>query len=416
MNVRPIGINRKRLSWLLKQPIDVKAEMLSHHLEISRMLINDILEDEVEQLSGPRYSHVKPHNGQYSRWGHNPGSVRVGAEKVRVDVPRVYDNEEKCHKPLESYQQLRQPNRDDADILKAILLGLSTQDYREVIQQLLDSFGLSRSSVSKSFIEESSEKLKIFENRDLSSNDFIALFIDGKSVAKDQIVIVLGITTSGEKIPLGFIQTHTENSESISQLLSNLVERGFNYKQGILCVIDGSKGIDKAVKQVFGDYCLVQRCQWHKRENVVSYLNEHDQNTYRRKLNKAYQADTYKEAKQQLLMIKDELEIKNLSSAKSLQEGFEETLTLHRLGLMELFGRSFATTNCIENLNSQLEKYIRKVKIWKNSKQRYRWIASAMLEIEQKMKKVNQYKKLYIMQKNIQDEITLTINKKRKAA
>ena len=143
--------------------------------------------------------------GIYS-WGHNPGSVRVGAEKVRVDVPRVYDNEEKCHKPLESYQQLRQPNRDDTDILKAILLGLSTQDYREVIQQLLDSFGLSRSSVSMSFIEESSEKLKTFENRDLSSNDFIAIFIDGKSVARDQIVIVLGVTSSGEKIPLGLFK------------------------------------------------------------------------------------------------------------------------------------------------------------------------------------------------------------------
>lgn len=416
MKVKPKGINRNKISWLLDQPIDVKAEVLRHHLELSRMLINDILEDEVKQLSGERYSRAKPHGGQYGRWGYNPGSVRVGHEKVRVDVPRVYDSSEQCHKSLGSYERLRQlePVRDQ--ILKAVLLGLSTQDYQQVIQQLLDSFGLSRSSVSSHFIQESREKLKSYENRNLSCYEFVALFIDGKSLAKEQIVIVLGVTSDGEKLPLGFIQTHTENAESIRQLLSELIERGFSYRQGILCVIDGSKGIRKAVKETFGEYALVQRCHWHKRENVVSYLNERDQQTYRRRLNKAHHADTYGEAKQQLLTIKTELEVINRSAAKSLKEGLEETLTLHRLGLMELFGRSFSTTNCIENLNSQLKKYIGKVKHWKSSQQRYRWIASAMLEIEQKMRKVNQYKKLYLMQKKIREEIDLRIDKKKKAA
>ena len=270
--------------------------------------------------------------------------------------------------------------------------------------------------MSSHFIQESSEKLKSFENRNLSCYEFVALFIDGKSLAKEQIIIVLGVTADGEKWPLGFIQTHTENAQSIRQLLSELIGRGFSYRQGILCVIDGSKGIRKAVKEAFGEYALVQRCHWHKRENVVSYLNERDQKTYRRRLNKAYHADTYEEAKQQLLTIKTELEVINRSAAKSLKEGLEETLTLHRLGLIELFGRSFSTTNCIENLNSQLKKYIGKVKHWKSSQQRYRWIASALLEIEQKMRRVNQYKKLYLMQEKIREEMDLRIDKKKKAA
>jgi putative transposase len=87
------------------------------------------------------------------------------------------------------------------------------------------------------------------------------LFIDGKYLAKEQIIIVLGVTLKGEKMPLGFIQTTTENSGCIKELLSSLIDRGLRYKEGILCIIDGSKGIRKAISEVFGKYALVQRCQ-----------------------------------------------------------------------------------------------------------------------------------------------------------
>jgi len=292
----------------------------------------------------------------------------------------------------------------DTAVLDGIIKGLSMSDYQGVIGRLAESFGLSRSSVSLRFIEESSEKLKTFEERRLNGRRFVALFIDGKYLAKEQIIIVLGITLGGEKIPLGFLQTHAENSVPIKDLLNKMIERGLDYEAGLLCIIDGSKGIHKAVTETFGSKVVIQRCQWHKRENVLSYLNEQDRGIFYRRINRAYQTDTYEDALEQIKQIIHDLEHINLSAARSLSEGLEETLTLHRLGLKELFGKSFSTTNIIENLNSQLSRYLRNVKRWQSSDQRYRWIACALLEIEVRMRKVINYKQLDFMAKIIQAE------------
>ncbi len=165
MKVKQIGVNRKKLSWLLDQELDVKLEALHHHLDISRMLINDILEDEVISYTGQRYKHDKPNNGQYSRWGYNQGSIKMGQQRIRLDVPRIYDNENKQNRSLASYGKLRELQEVDERLLKAVLLGLSTRDYEPVIKNLMDSFGISHSSVSKEFIEQSSRRLEAFENR-----------------------------------------------------------------------------------------------------------------------------------------------------------------------------------------------------------------------------------------------------------
>jgi len=405
MKVKTTHINRNKISWLLDQDLDVKLQALQQHLDISRMLINDVLEDEVIQYTGRRYKHDKPNNGQYSRWGFNRGSVKIGQQRVPIDVPRIYDKENKCHKSLDSYNKLRQLQEIDDRVLKAVLLGLSTRDYEPVIKNMLDSFGISHSSVSREFIEQSSQRLEAFENRSLKEYDFIGLFIDGKYLAKEQVLIVVGVTIQGDKIPIGFIQSATENHKSIAQLLSNLVDRGLRYEEGLLVVIDGSKGIYKAVKKVFDRYAVIQRCHWHKRENVLSYLPEEKASSYRKRMNKAYRQENYEDAKRELKDILDDLKVDNMGACRSLQEGLEDTLTLHRLGLYEDFGRSFATTNAIENVNSQIEKYLRKVKHWKTSNQRYRWVASALYEIEQRMRKVNNYKKLTEMRQVLKAEI-----------
>ena len=403
--VKCSSINRKKISWLLEQDLSVKFEAMQHHLEICRMLMNDIFEDEVKQYTGARYDRNKPHDGQYSRWGYNPGSVKLGGERIRVSVPRIYDNENKSNKSLESYEHFRELQAIDNRILKAVILGLSTRNYEVVTKSLMDSFGISHSSVSNEFIEVSSRRLESFENRDLSEYDFISLFIDGKYLAREQVVIVLGVTIQGDKVPLGFVQTASENSTSIGQLLKGLVERGLNYQQGLLCVIDGSKGIHKAVCDVFGNKAVIQRCRWHKRENVLSYLPESKAEYYRKRLNKAYAQEDYEIAKREFLGIIKDLQADNLSASRSLKEGLEETLTLHRLDLVEDFQDSFSTTNAIENLNSQIGKYLRNVKHWKSSGQRYRWVASALLEIEQRMRKVNNYKNLNAMRGAIEAEI-----------
>ncbi len=405
MKVKTTGINRKKISWLLEQDLDVKITALQHHLDISRMLVNDILEDEVKSFTGSWYSHNKPHDGRYSRWGTNPGSIKLGERRIKLEVPRIYDHESECNKPLESYGKLHEMDAIDDRILKAMLLGLSTRDYKQVIGNLLDGFGLSSSSVSSEFIEQSNRKLEDFENRDLSDYDFISLFIDGKYLAREQIIIVLGVTIDGDKIPIGFAQSHSENSTVIKELFNKLIDRGLRYEEGLLCVIDGSKGIFKAIKETFGSYAVIHRCHWHKRENVLKYLSENKQDHYRRRINQAYRTDDYDEARKLIKEIITDLKTDNLSASRSMEEGLEETLTLHRLGLIEDFRRSFATTNCIENLNSQIEKYLRKVKYWKTSSQRYRWVAGALLDIEHRMRKVDNYTKLSMMRTKIKHEL-----------
>ena len=396
---------RRNLSWLQEQSVDIKISLLQNHLSICQIMINELLEEEVTQKAGARYSRAKPYDGRYSRWGFNPGSVRIGDQKLKVEVPRIYDNEQDKNTMLNRYEDLKQLPEQTEQLINGVLLGLSMRDYAKVIDHLGEGFGMSKSSISRSFIDRTEEKLKEFESRSLDHLQVIALFIDGKYLSKEQIIICMGVTLQGEKIPLGFVQAATENSEPIKDMFTNLKERGLSWEEGLLCVIDGSKGIRKAIEDSFGHIAVIQRCQWHKQENILKYIPEKDHTAVKRKYQQSVNKESYKEARESLKDLKRDLEKINLSAARSLQEGMEDILTLHRLGLNEDFSKSFATTNCIENLNSQIGKYLNKVKSWKNSKERYRWIAAALLEIEIKMRKVNNFKYLDKMQKTIKEEI-----------
>lgn len=398
-------LNRRSLSWLQEQSVDIKISLLQNHLSICQIMINELLEEEVTQKAGARYSRDKPFDGRYSRWGFNPGSVRIGDQKLKIDVPRIYDNAQDKNAILDRYEDLKQLPEPTEQLINGVLLGLSMRDYAKVIDHLGEGFGMSKSSVSRSFIERTEGKLQEFESRSLADKQFIALFIDGKYLSKQQIIICMGVTLQGEKIPLGFIQATTEHSVPIKDMLTNLKERGLAWEEGFLCVIDGSKGIRKAVEESFGDKAIVQRCQWHKRENILKYIPEKEHEDIKRKYQRAINKESYKEAKQSLMDLKRDLAVVNLSAARSLEEGIEDILTLHRLGLNLDFSKSFATTNCIENLNYQLGKYLRKVKSWKNSKERYRWVAAALLEIEMKMNKVSNFDILHKMKKTIIEEI-----------
>jgi transposase-like protein len=152
----------------------------------------------------------------------------------------------------------------------------------------------------------------------------------------------MGVTESGYKKVLGFTQATTERAEPVVELLRDLLRRGLGFEEGILCVIDGSKGLRKAIGEVFGDRAEVQRCQWHKRRNVVSYLPKADQKTWRSRLQRAYQETTYEAAKERLTDLHAELQQINRKAARSLQEGLEDTLTLHRLGLFDELGKSLS--------------------------------------------------------------------------
>ena len=193
--------------------------------------------------------------------------------------------------------------------------------------------------VSRAFIQASATKLRELQERDLSGEDVVALVLDGKTFAEATMVVALGITMTGDKRFLGFVETDTENEQVLTPFLRSLVERGLDVSQGLLVIVDGGKGLRAAVRHAFRHRALVQRCQWHKRENVVSYLAKREQPVWRQRLQRAYNRPEYDEALAALQSLQHELEDRNQSAAGSLAEGLDETLTLHRLGVYGVLGR-----------------------------------------------------------------------------
>lgn len=393
--------NRTDLKWLQNQPIDTQLAMIQHHLSLTQMLVNELLENEVVRLAGERYSRDKPHDGRYSRYGFNPSSVRVGEQRIKVEVPRIWDNEEEKNRTLETFLAMQEQEVDEERLYNGLLKGLSTRDYEGVVDGAGESFGISKSSLSRSFVEQTAAKLAEFETRDLTHYRFVALFIDGKHQAGQQIIIVLGLTEKGEKIPLGFVQADGESALAINDLWKNLLHRNLQIGDGALFIIDGSKGLRKSILDSFGKKALIQRCIWHKRENIEGYLKESLHAEFRSRYHGALAQTTFELAHEKMLELKNWLQKINLSAANSLDEALEDLLTLHRLGVYQELGKSLSTTNCIENLNSQLGKYTRKIKHWKNSEQRHRWVAAALLLIETRMHKIQNHQKLHMLQSAI---------------
>ena len=190
------------------------------------------------------------------------------------------------------------------------------------------------------------------------------------------------------------METDTENERVLTLFLRSLVERGLDLSQGVLVILDGGKGLRSAVRKAFRHRALVQRCQWHKRENVVSHLAKSEQAVWRQRLQRAYNRPEYDEALTALETLQGELDDRNQSAAGSLTEGLDEPLTLHRLGLYGVLGRSLKTTNCLESVNALVEERCAKVDHWQNSSQRHRWRATALLDIEPRLRKRIGYRHL----------------------
>jgi transposase-like protein len=383
--------------------VDAKVAMIQALIPLGLQAVAESLEEEVVRLAGARYSRAggRP---EFARWGSQRGSVCLADQKLPIAVPRVRDVARRREVPLAVYGKLQVPRAADEGLFRKVLLGLSCRRYRESAEAVPEAFGLSPSSVSRRFIRASERSLRALCERRLSGEEFVAVVLDGKSFAGESMVVALGITLDGRKVPLGFVQTATENEKACAAFLRELQDRGLQANRGLLFVIDGSKGLRKAVQTVFGDKALVQRCQWHKRENVVSYLPRTQQGAWRKRLQGAYARPTYAEARAELLKLRRELALQNESAARSLDEGFEETLTLHRLGLFEKLGTSLKTTNCLESVNSQIARTTRRVGRWRNSNQKQRFLAAALLDIEPRLRRIKGRRHLPLLQAALEKE------------
>jgi len=377
------------------KPDEAKIAMIKMLIPLGLEAIKDTLQQEVEALAGQRYERD---DSPIKRWGSNPGSAFLGNQKVEISVPRVRNTVTNEEVPLKSYEALQRPSVIDNSILSMVINGVSCRKYERVAEQIPETFGIKKTSVSKKFIRSSAKKLRDLMERNLSMEDIVAIFIDGKTFAENEIVVAMGVTIEGEKKILGFVETSTENTRVVKEFLRHLVEvQGLSIKNEILFIVDGAKGLSKGIKSIFGTKAVIQRCQWHKRENIVSYLPKEHQRRMRKKLQDAYKLHRYQDAKAALELIGKELKLMNESALRSLEEGLEQTLTLHKLDMYNELGTSFKTTNCIENFNRQLEIYTGRVSYWKNSNQRQRWFATATLEIEPRLRKVKGCKYLTLL-------------------
>lgn len=380
---------------------DVTTELIQSLIPLGLMAVSEKLQAEVASLAGAKHSR----EAENYRWGHQNGSVYLMDQKFPIKVPRVRGAESECAVPLKSYERFKQPFLADGQTFRKLLHGLSTHRYAESSQLAAEAFGISATGLSKRFKDKSEATLRLLQTRSLKERDFVCVFIDGKRYADDGIMVALGVTLDGEKVILGIEQIHTENSKAIEQWLDRIIHRGFKFDEGMLFVIDGSTGIKKAILNKFGLCALIQRCQWHKRENVAAYLDESQKVLARERMKKAYAKTTYEDAEKELLKLHAELTRVNESAATSLLEGLEETLALHRLGLSPELAKHLGTTNQIESVMSQMGQFTDKVDRWHNSNQILRWTAASLMDLEPRLWRIRGFRYLKTLKSKLKAEV-----------
>jgi transposase-like protein len=391
--------------------LDTRIALIQALIPVALEKVNMELQADVERLAGERYVRHGRLPG-HVRWTPQRGSIYLADQKIPIRVPRGRDRLRNQEVPLPTYERLQEPRALDAGLLHKVLGGLSTREYERCAEAVPEAFGLSASTVSRRFKRATARKLRELTERRLENYDLVALLLDGKTFAEDEMVAAVGVTLTGEKVLLGFVQTATENRTVCAAFLRELVERGLRVDLGVLVVTDGAKGLHAAVREVFGAAGVLQRCQWHKRENVLQYLPDRHRPAFRRKLQAAYEQPTYEAAKRALGKIRAELVLLNASAAASLDEGLDETLTLHRLGVFSELGTSLKTTNALESIHARVESRIAKVDHWRNSEQKQRWLATALLDLEPRLRRIKNFRAL----PQLREALTRQINGAKKAA
>jgi transposase-like protein len=362
-------------------------------------LMDLIMQEEVQELAGKRSERQAERTA--NRWGSERGYCVVMGQKVPIQRPRVRTTDDKEVR-LGSYEMFHRGEPLTETVWEKLMLGLSTRKYGDAVRQFTEAYGLEKSTVSEHFIEASRAKLKGMMERRLDKTRVCALLIDATPFAGQQMVAALGIGEDGRKTILGIRQGATENATVVGELLSDLLERGLDFTESRLYVLDGGKALTCAVKRHAGESAPIQRCQVHKRRNVLDHLTDEQKPAVAKKLNAAYALEGYEAAKQALNLLHRELLDLNPSAARSLGEGMEETLTVHRLHLPMQLRKTLASTNVIESAFSIVEQVCKNVKRWHGSDQRERWVGSGLLVAEKQFRRVQGHKQIPALIKELE--------------
>ena len=391
----------------------LSEELHSFAMDLGLLMAGRFLEAEVTRLCGERYQ--RQPDRQHTRYGHQPGFVTLGGQKATIQRPRVRRARGGPERELPLYQTMQSPEAMPEAALKRLVRGVSTRNYEEVVDLARDAFGVKRSSVSRAFVKATAAAIHQLSSRRLDDQRFLAIFLDGVEYAGETMLVALGITETGDKKVLGLRQGASENAAVCTSLLEELRERGLDTSQPILAVIDGSKALAAAVKRVWGEKAIVQRCQIHKRRNIEAHLPQKHHDELRRLLNAAWHETDYERAKKQLLTTVRWLERLNPAAANSLREGLEETLTVIKLQLPELLRKTLATTNPIESALSITRTVTARVTRWRDGDMRLRWCTAGLMRAEEKFRRIKGFRHLTELARALQREVhgpTLESNRK----
>jgi transposase-like protein len=371
-----------------------KKGLLSFVQQMGMVALSELLVTEAAMIAGPKGQHIEGRT--HHHWGTATTPVGFGGRHVSLPYPRVRARGKgRGEVTLPSIEALRDGDPMTERVAEQIALGVSTRGYERSLEPVASSIetrGASKSNASRTLIDATTEKLAQFVSRKLDEIDLVAMFIDGIEFAGHSVLIALGVTIDGTKTPLGIWAGSTENTTVVTELLSNLVTRGLRVEQSMLFVIDGGKAIRKALRDVFGDRAIVQRCQVHKARNVRDHLPEVRRAYVAKQMRDAYDSATAATAKKKLLQLASWLDSNGHdNAAASLREGLDETLTVMRLGLTGTLRRSFATTNAIENMNGSLRRIARNVKRWKDETMIRRWVAFGIAQAQKGFRRVKGY-------------------------
>jgi transposase-like protein len=396
-------IDLKRVD--LSQLISGEVQSFCHRLGL--LVVEQFMQAEVEELLGAKYSRER--QTESYRWGSQAGSIVVGAQRAPISKPRVRRGLEDGGSEeiaLESYAAFNKPEAMNKAVLNRLLSGVSSRDFSRTVEQVSDAAGLSKSTFSRKAIKATTEMAKKFEERNLAQLVIQVILIDGTNEGEQLNIVAVGIAEDGTKHLLGIEQGATENATVCTHLLQDLIDRGLDPAGEYLFLLDGSKALKKAVKQVFGHNSLIQRCLEHKIRNILDYLPEQHKSRIRKKLRAAWSMNIYKDAMAALKKICVILRNINETAEESLLEALEDTLTLHKLETPKQLRRSLQTTNVIESWNSVAKNFTKQVKKWKNADHVKRWLIAGMLEAERRSHKVEGSAYLKQLKVNMHNLIT----------
>jgi len=379
---------------LLDVLADTRTAFFGLCLETGEQVLRTMMEQDRERLCGPQ--NVPNPDRRAYRHGQTPGEVTLGGR--RILVPRLRARSVDGHElalPSFTYAAHRDPL--DARTLEAIAIGVTTRKYHRALDPLpagRRERAVSKSSGSRRFVALTSVQLATWLARPLDKVTIRVRIIDGLHFREHVVLLALGVDSQGQKHVLALREGTTENATVCKALLTELRDRGLALDRPILFVIDGGSGLRKAIRESCGAAAIVQRCQVHKRRNVLEHLPETMRPRVRRVLDEAYGLADAARAKRRLLQLAAALEHTHPGAAASLREGLDETLTLQRLNITGALYRTLRSTNAIENLNGLVGHFVRHVRRWRNGRMLVRWIAAGVREATRSFRRLRGHRDL----------------------